>query len=93
VSKSTFPFHAEDISALARALGRQFDEAGRPPGHLEWLSILARVAALSGVQRRAPPPAVDHTEVRRWAEHFDAQGRTLRWPAKFSHQVACLWVL
>lgn len=106
MSKSTFPFYAEDISALARALGRQLHRTERVPGHLELLNILARAvgfrnfqhfraAVHAGVLRRtsAPPVAVDFARVRRWAQHFDPQGRMVRWPAKFSHQQPCLWVI
>jgi hypothetical protein len=39
------------------------------------------------------PALIDYVELRRLSRYFDANGRWIRWPRKFSHQGPCLWVL
>lgn len=107
MSKTLLPFAVKDVSALARALGRELGETERKLGHVQLLNILARAAgyrnfqhfraqAAAGARLEAPLPApdpVDHLLVERMARHFDAEGRMIRWPAKTSHQQLCLWVI
>jgi hypothetical protein len=40
----------------------------------------------------APAP-IDYVALQRLSRYFDANGRWIRWPTKFSHQDPCLWVL
>ncbi|HYD64129.1 DUF2087 domain-containing protein [Azospirillum sp.] len=42
MSRTPLPFCADDISALARSLRAQLAERTDPPGHVEWLNMLAR---------------------------------------------------
>ncbi|SMC96466.1 DUF2087 domain-containing protein [Rhizobium sp. RU36D] len=42
MSRTLIPYHADDLSALARALKREIDAREKLPGHVEWLNILAR---------------------------------------------------
>ncbi|HYE49621.1 MAG TPA: DUF2087 domain-containing protein [Azospirillaceae bacterium] len=107
MSRTILPFHADDISAVAKSLRAQLGELGHPPGHVEMLSMLARAAGFRNFQHlradaaargrldAAPPPEapVDHAQVERLLRCFDGAGRLARWPAKLSQQVPCLWVL
>lgn len=61
--RTVVPFHAEDISALARNLKRMLDQRSRDaaaqptPGHVEWLNLLARAAGYRNYQHlRADGP-------------------------------------
>lgn len=108
MSRETFPFIATDLSALARALGRELGRIDGKPGHVQLLNMLVRAAgyrnfkhfrAIASAEDRlsAPPspPAepVDLALVERVAGHFDAEGQMLRWPARYGHQILALWVL
>ncbi len=107
MSRTPLPFHAEDISALARALKGELARLDHQPGHVELLNMLARSAGCRNFQhfraqaqarealeqRPAPSPAADFVKVRCVARHFDAEGRLIRWPGKYSEQQMCLWVL
>lgn len=105
MSRTLLPLFAADISAFARSLRGQLADCQRTPGHLELLNMLARSAGWRNFQHlRAqlaareqldtPLPApVDYVQVRRLMRFFDAQGRLLRWPSKFSQRGPCLWVL
>ncbi len=105
MSKTSIPFSAGDISALARALRNQLAASGHTPGHLDLLNMLARATghrnfqslrAQSAAQNRLETPApepVDFVQVKRHAGYFDARGRLARWPGKSNLQEACLWVL
>ncbi|HTH17592.1 MAG TPA: DUF2087 domain-containing protein [Magnetospirillum sp.] len=107
MSRTPLPFHAEDISALARTLKGELGRCDHQPGHVELLNMLARSAGCRNFQHfRAqatarekletappPPPAVDFVKVRRTARHFDPAGGLVRWPSKFSERQLCLWVL
>jgi len=101
------PFYADDISELARSLRSQLAACGHTPGHVELLTMLARAAGSKNFQhfraraiaekrlmfpREAASP-VDYAELRRLSRYFDANGRWVRWPTKFSHRDPCLWVL
>lgn len=108
MSRTPLPFHAEDISALARALKGELGRLDHQPGHVELLNMLARSAGCRNFQHfRArtitqpalaqpvvvPPAPVDTTRIRRLARHFDPAGRLIRWPGKYSEQRLCLWVM
>jgi hypothetical protein len=107
MSRDTFPFVAPDVSALAKALGRDLGLIDGKPGHVQLLNMLTRAAGYRNFQHfRAastaegrlvePPPApapVDYVLVERVAGHFDAEGRLVRWPSRYGHQSLALWVL
>jgi len=107
MSKISIPFSTSDISALARSLGNQLAHCDHTPGHVELLNMLARSTGhrnfqsfraqhaahvrLESPQLAAEP--VDFVQIERLARYFDGQGRLIRWPAKASLQLLCLWVL
>lgn len=107
MSRTVFPFVADDISALARSLGRELEAADARPGHVQLLNMLARAVGYRNFQhfraqqdaraRLEDAPAaeepVDHLKVERVANHFDDAGVMIRWPSKVSQQRLCLWVL
>lgn len=107
VSRQRLPYHAPDISALAKSLARQLDESSERPGHVEWLNLLARAVGFRNYQALrashqaearlagAPEPeaVVDFRRVEQWRRYFDDAGCLQRWPKKHSHREACLWVL
>jgi hypothetical protein len=107
MTKPVFPFYANDISELARSLHSQLAACDHTPGHVELLNMLARGIGSRNFQHfrakmvaekrlmrpgeiRAP---IDYVELQRLSRYFDANGRWIRWPTKFSHQEPCLWVL
>ena len=60
MSRHVFPYAAQDVSALARALGREIGAAGEKPGHVEILNMLARAAGFRNFQHfRAQQVAQD----------------------------------
>lgn len=108
MSRTHFPFHAEDISALARSLKGELAGMDHQPGHLELLNMLARAIGCRNFQHfRAQwaarealahpatptPSTTDFIKVRRAARHFDPAGCLVRWPGKFTERQLCLWVL
>jgi hypothetical protein len=109
MSRTVLPLHAEDISALARALRSQLAASPQPPSHLEMLNMLARATGFRNFQHlraqtspaesaplppaSAGPTALDLGRLKRLARFFDDQGRLVRWPGKHRQRVACLWVL
>jgi hypothetical protein len=107
MTRSVFPFYAGDISELARSLHSQLAACDHLPGHVELLNMLARAAGSRNFQHfRAKliaekrlmrpgevPAPIDYVELERLSRYFDANGRWVRWPTKFSHQDLCLWVL
>jgi hypothetical protein len=107
MSKTPFPFAAQDISALARSLSRELDGCAARPTHVQMLNMLARAAGYRNFQHfraqrmaqlrlDAPAdagPPVDHRQVERVAGHFDSSGVMIRWPSRTNHQALCLWVL
>src|SRR5262252_5194403 len=101
MNRSAIPFYANDSSALARSLHGQLTSCDHMPGHVELLNMLARAVGSRNFQHlrakvvRSPEIAspVDQNELRRLSRYFDATGRLLRWPKKFSHQEPCLWVV
>jgi len=106
MSREAFPFFAPDVSALARAIGRELDQLDGKPGHVQLLNTLTRAvgyrnfqhfraAAAAETRLATPLPAepVDHALVERVAGHFDAEGQMIRWPSRYRHQILALWVL
>lgn len=108
MSRTPMPFATSDISALARSLAGQIGAHDGPPGHVEWLNILARAGGFKNFQHfraqweareklEAPPPPppdpIDTVRLARIARYFDDAGRLIRWPGKANHRVDCLWVL
>lgn len=109
MSKTLLPFHAGDISAVARSLRGQLVNCDHPPGHVELLNMLARStgyrnfqhfraqfaarARLDGPEPAPQPAPVDYVQIQRLTRFFDATGRLIRWPSKFSHRAPCLWVV
>ena len=107
MTRSVFPFYASDISALARSLHSQLAGRAEMPGHVEMLNMLARAVGSRNFQHfraqtiaekrllsaREVAAPVDYVELQRLVRYFDANGRLVRWPTKFSHQEPCLWVL
>ena len=110
MSRESFPFSVDDISALAKALRGGLADAEGTPGHVEMLNILARATgcrnfqhfrANAKAQTRLDAPAapavpaqpVDYARLRRLLRHFDAAGRLVRWPSKWSEQQVILWLL
>ncbi|MBX3605000.1 MAG: DUF2087 domain-containing protein [Piscinibacter sp.] len=95
--------------ALARDLKQTQTQAQRLPGHVELLNMLARAAGHRNYQslkarpgptpsvRLADPPATVAPALTepatRALRQFDADGRLLRWPNKFSVQRLMLWGL
>ena len=108
MSRTTLPFHANDISAVARSLRQQLAGRDAAPGHVELLNMLARSighrnfqhlrAQLSAHERLNAPPApeaepIDYRRIERLARCYDARSRLQRWPRKRSEQLIALWVL
>jgi hypothetical protein len=104
MSRTALPFHAPDVSQLAKALRSQLAGRDGLPGHVEVLNILARSAGYRNFQhfrsaaaRPLPLPApeapADERRAARLLRCFDADGRLARWPSKRSEQVLALWVL
>ena len=95
--------------ALGRALHERHARDPAPPGHVELLNLLARAAGHRNVQslRAAalrPLPRSRHAEdppapmpltdrARKALQMYDAQGRLVRWPNKYSVQCLVLWPL
>jgi hypothetical protein len=103
------PFFSPDLSLLAKALRRQLaaalEQAPQAPSHVQLLNMLARAAGHRNVQALraatlatppAPPlpkPAALGPHATRAATHFDAAGRLVRWPQKYTVQRLAMWVL
>ncbi len=108
MSRQTIPFAVPDLSAFARALGQSLAERQaikpQPPGHVELLNLLARAAGHRNYQalRVAPPPKAAPQpaapvelgdNARKALNQFDAEGRLVRWPVKFTVQRLVMWTL
>ncbi|MEW6121143.1 MAG: DUF2087 domain-containing protein [Pseudomonadota bacterium] len=107
MSRTTLSFETKDLSAFARALGRELARAEGTPGHLALLNMLARAGGFRNYQHLrqdaeahgrletvpAAPAPVDHRRVERVCRHFDGQGRLVRWPSKASERTLCIWAL
>ncbi|NVO13789.1 MAG: DUF2087 domain-containing protein [Rhodoplanes sp.] len=63
MSRQIFPYVADDMSALARALKGELARAEKAPGHVELLNMLARAAGCRNFQHfRAQAEARDRLE-------------------------------
>jgi hypothetical protein len=95
-----------DLSSFARNLSRALAErqpaSTELPGHVELQNMIARAAGYRNLQalKAAPPePPPPRTALplsdnaRRALMQFDADGRLVRWPAKFAVQRLAMWVL
>ena len=92
--------------ALGLALQQRQATRPAPPGHVELLNLIARAAGHRNIQAllAAPPAAPAASTVpaapsemsaaaRKALAQFDAQGKLVRWPNKFSIQRMAMWVL
>lgn len=94
--------------ALGRSLAVRHADKPEPPGHVELLNLLSRAVghrSYQGLRAAARMPRVaDEPEgasaapaltpaARKALTQFDAQGRLVRWPHKFSVQRLALWLL
>lgn len=108
MTKTATPLVVPDVSSFARGLARALaTREGAPPpplGHVEMMNLIARAAgyrnlqALKAAPLPAPPAAVAQAlplsdNARRTLAQFDAQGRLVRWPTKFTIQAMAMWVL
>lgn len=105
MSKDAVPLMVAEMTPFARTLSKQLHESEGLPSHLALLNMLARAAGFRNYQHmrashaakgRLDAPgagAVDYRRVERCLNHFDAQGRLIRWPSKRHMQELCLWVL
>jgi hypothetical protein len=107
MTRPVFPYYTSDISELARSLHSQLVVCEHIPGHVELLNMLARAAGSRNFQhfrakmvaehrligRAEVTDPIDYAELQKLSRYFDANGRWIRWPTKFSHQDPCLWVL
>ncbi len=108
MSRTPLPFHAQDISQLARSLKAQIAAAPHPPSHVQVLNMLARGVGARNFQHfrtlepaaqdaraaAAPSaPALDVGKLARLGRLFDAEGRLIRWPSRAGEIAPCLWVL
>lgn len=50
MSRTSLPYSADDISALARSLRAQLAGRTEPPGHVEWLNMLAKAVGCRNFQ-------------------------------------------
>lgn len=99
------PLHVQDLSHFSRALARSLAGREAMPGHVELQNLIARAAGYANLQelkaRPVPPreavetptPATLSANARRALGQFDAQGRLMRWPTKYSIQCLALWPL
>ena len=81
------PGHVELLNLIARALGHR---------NLQSLQAARREVAplrLATAAEDRPPPTPLTANARKALQHFDARGRLLRWPTKFSVQALAMWVL
>ncbi|TPE62901.1 DUF2087 domain-containing protein [Sandaracinobacter neustonicus] len=103
--KHAIAFEIEDISAFARLLGKQLQAAKDTPSHLSLLNMLARAGGYRNFQHlraegagrqvaaAAAEERFDPRPVERAFIQFDAAGQLLRFPAKRSLQILCVWAL
>ncbi|MYL83866.1 DUF2087 domain-containing protein [Desulfovibrio aerotolerans] len=80
------PGHVEMLNILAKAAGCRNFQHYRA-------NVLAREQLATRLPAAQPQEPVDFVRLRRLLRHFDAAGRLVRWPAKYSEQQPCLWLL
>ena len=92
----------QDLSSFTRSLARSLAAHHVVPGHVELQNLIARAAGFTNLQalKAAPAaapalnsPAPLSANARRALLQFDAQGRLLRWPTKFTIQRMAMWPL
>jgi hypothetical protein len=106
MARVLLPLQTADLSSFAKSLAQQLADAPHPPGHQALLNMLARAAGHRNLQSlraglRMPrlAPEVEDTPqpltplARKALSQFDARGRLVRWPNKFSVQQLAMWVL
>lgn len=90
------PGQVELLNLIARAQGHRNWQAMRQALRLAAMATAAAQAAAPAAPGTpaptAPPPALSAT-ARKALGQFDAQGRLLRWPVKYSVQTLVMWVL
>ncbi len=94
--------------ALGRSLSERSADKPAPPGHVELLNLLARAAGHRSYQALraaatmptaaaslddAPAAPALTPAARKALTQFDALGRLVRWPHKYSVQRLAMWVL
>lgn len=92
-----------DLSSFTRSLARSLAAHRVVPGHVELKNLIARAAGYTNLQAlkaapsaaprldESPPPL--SANARRTLSQFDAQGRLVRWPTKFTIQRMAMWPL
>ena len=92
--------------ALGTALQARHADRPGPPGHVETLNLVARalghrnvqalrvaLRALPAARAEPPPPPPLSANARKTLQQFDAEGRLVRWPHKFTVQRMAMWIL
>jgi len=100
------PLVVQDLSSFARSLGRALAArqaaALELPAHVELQNLIVRAAGYRNLQalKAAPPEPVPartalplSDNAKRALGQFDAEGRLVRWPTKFTVQRMAMWVL
>ncbi len=101
------PYFVGDVSALARSLRQQLQEAERLPGHVEMLNLLVKAGGYRNFQHfkaqhdaraeldapRPLPAEINYKLVKRFLRLYDGEARLVHWPKKHSERVICLWVI
>jgi hypothetical protein len=80
MSRVVHPYHAADISALAKAIGRELGALSEKPGHVELLNILSRSAGYRNFQ---------HFRASKSAQARLIGTRCGRWPCGFPRCRGC----
>ena len=106
--RDALPLVVDDLSAFAKSLRTQLLAHPDTPGHQTLLNMVARAAGHRNLQTlKARPPARPVSRpapatlqpepvsdvVRRTLNHFDADGRLTRLPARRQLQAMALWGL
>ncbi|KAA0678001.1 DUF2087 domain-containing protein [Azospirillum brasilense] len=76
MSKRSLPYSAGDISALARSLRTQLAGRTEPPGHVEWLNMLAKAVGCRNFQHFRVQ-ATEQTQTMEQAAAPDRLGATV----------------
>lgn len=107
--KTFFPFHAPDVSALAKSLCDSLQTRAEtkpsPPTHLEMLNLLARSSGARNfqawrvrVEADTPVPALSaepplSPQIEKALRVFDEHARMTRWPVARPIQRLCTWYM
>jgi hypothetical protein len=84
MTRDLIPLPVADLSAFTKTLSRQLATEAKPT-HQTLMNMLVRAAGFRNLQ---------HLHAARSAlTQFDAQGQLIRWPARHSVQILCLWAL